>query len=104
MRMDYKKAKWLIYTVLVGMLPIIFRILIYMIMKEKKIALIMHESDFVAFGLILHITNLNELEHIKIDDKSWKTIQNGISIIFISGYLFHSSYGRYRYSVTSKLL
>ena len=28
----------------------------------------------------------------------------GILIILFSGYLFHSSYGRYRYSVTSKLL
>ena len=44
-------------------------------------------SDFIAFGIILHISNINELEHYtKVKDKSWKTIQNGLSIIFIVFY------------------
>jgi cytosine/uracil/thiamine/allantoin permease len=43
-------------------------------------------SDFVAFGLILHISNINEIEHFNDRENSWKTIQNGISIAFISFY------------------
>ena len=43
-------------------------------------------ADFVAFGLILHISNINEIEHFNDSEKSWKTIQNGISIAFISFY------------------
>ncbi len=47
---------------------------------------IFNASDFVAFGLILHISNINEIEHFNDNEKSWKTIQNGISIGFISLY------------------
>ncbi len=43
-------------------------------------------SDFIAFGLILHISNINEIEHLSDSDKSWKTIQNGTSILFIALY------------------
>tara|TARA_B100001063_G_C16710972_1_gene527999 strand:- start:281 stop:580 length:300 start_codon:yes stop_codon:yes gene_type:complete len=43
-------------------------------------------SDFVAFGFVLHISILNEIEHV-IGQRQWKTFQNGISIaaIFIYG-------------------
>lgn len=47
---------------------------------------IFNASDFVAFGLILHISNINEIEHFHDHEKSWKTIQNGTSIVFISLY------------------
>ena len=47
---------------------------------------IFNASDFVAFGLILHISNINEIEHFNDHEKSWKTIQNGTSIAFISFY------------------
>ncbi len=47
---------------------------------------IFNASDFVAFGLILHISNINEIEHFNDHEKSWKTIQNGFSIAFISFY------------------
>jgi hypothetical protein len=47
---------------------------------------ILAASDFIAFGLILHISNINEIEHLSDSDKSWKTIQNGTSILFIALY------------------
>ncbi len=47
---------------------------------------ILNASDFVAFGLILHISNINEIEHFDDRERSWKTIQNGLSIAFISFY------------------
>ena len=80
-----KKIKWLIYTVLVGLIPIICRLLIWGASTSETIHWIA-ASDLIAFGLILHISNINEIEHISIDDKSWKTVQNGISIIFIAVY------------------
>ena len=43
-------------------------------------------ADFVAFGLVLHISNINELEHVSAQNKSWKTVQNGVSVIFIALY------------------
>jgi hypothetical protein len=75
-----KKIKWLIYTVVIGLIPILARLLISFI-TEGKIDYI-NSSDIIIFGLILHISNINELEHYT-KDTDWKTIQNGMSIVFI---------------------
>ncbi len=79
------KIKWLIYTVLVGLIPILSRALIWFISQNRTMNFF-NSSDFVAFGLILHISNINEIEHFNDRERSWKTIQNGISIAFISFY------------------
>lgn len=83
--MENKKVKWLIYTVLVGLIPILSRLIAWGVTKEGHVTLL-SPSDFVAFGLVLHISNINEIEHITSDDAEWKTIQNGVSIIFIATY------------------
>ena len=77
------KIKWLIYTVLVGLIPVLSRMLIWLISRNMDI---FNASDFVVFGLILHISNINEMEHFDDLEKSWKTIQNGLSIVFILFY------------------
>lgn len=83
--MENKKIKWLIYTVLVGLIPIISRLLVWGV-TQSGIVNLLAASDFIAFGLILHISNINEIEHLSDSDKSWKTIQNGTSILFIALY------------------
>lgn len=83
--MENKKIKWLIYTVLVGLIPIISRMLVWGVTQAGTVS-ILASSDFIAFGLILHISNINEIEHLSDNDKSWKTTQNGISILFIALY------------------
>lgn len=83
--MKTKKTKWLIYTVLVGLIPIMSRMLIWFVTNDGNID-ILNASDFVAFGLVLHISNINEIEHIDSEDKQWKTVQNGVSITFIAFY------------------
>lgn len=83
--MGNKKIKWLIYTVLVGLLPILSRFIAWLVTKEGSVELI-SASDFVAFGLVLHISNINEIEHFSNVEKEWKTAQNGFSIIFIAFY------------------
>lgn len=83
--MENKKTKWLIYTVLVGLIPILSRIFVWSVTESGIVSLIM-ASDFIAFGLILHISNINEIEHLADDEKSWKTVQNGVSITFIAFY------------------
>lgn len=80
------KVKWLIYTVLVGMIPILSRILIWAVLKSTSIP-IFNASDFVTFGLVLNVSNFNEIEHaVKFHDK-WKTVQNGTSLCFISFFM-----------------
>lgn len=83
--MENKKVKWLIYTVLIGLIPVLSRMLIWFISQNRTMELF-NASDFVVFGLILHISSINEIEHFNDYEKSWKTIQNGISIFFISFY------------------
>lgn len=83
--MGNKKVKWLIYTVLVGLLPILSRLMVWIVTKENTVELL-SPSDFVAFGLVLHISNINEIEHFSDIGKEWKTIQNGTSIVFIAFY------------------
>lgn len=83
--MGSKKIKWLIYTVLVGLIPILSRLIVWVVTKEGSVNLF-SPSDFVAFGLVLHISNINEIEHFSGIQKEWKTTQNGISIIFIAFY------------------
>ena len=82
---ENKKIKWLIYTVLVGLIPIISRLLVWLVTESGTVNLLT-ANDFIAFGLILHISNINEIEHLDDKNKSWKTIQNGTSITFIALY------------------
>ena len=81
------KVKWLIYTVLVGLIPVVLRALLWAISRDQTVDLF-SASDFVAFGLILHISNINEIEHFNDLEKSWKTFQNGTSIFLITVYSF----------------
>ncbi|MEJ6066662.1 hypothetical protein MT378_02775 [Psychrobacter sp. 16-Bac2893] len=83
--MQNKKTKWLIYTVLVGLIPVIARLFIWLVTKEGSVD-IFSASDFIAFGLVLHISNINEIEHFSAQKEQWKTIQNGGSIAFIAFY------------------
>ena len=83
--MSNNKIKWLIYTVFVGLLPILSRIIVWTITKAGTIELF-SPSDFVAFGLVLHISIINEIEHFTDVGKDWKTVQNGVSILFIAVY------------------
>jgi hypothetical protein len=83
--MTNKKIIWLIYTVFIGLIPIIARFLVWF-GTAKGVVELFSTLDFVAFGLVLHISSINEIEHAVTVDQSWKTIQVGTSVIFISMY------------------
>ena len=83
--MTNSKSKWFVYTVLVGLIPIASRLLIWTTSKAGTVPAFAPQ-DFVAFGLVLHITAINELEHVAMIDRSWKTLQNGMAVIFIAVY------------------
>ena len=83
--MTDRKAKWLMYTVALGLLPALLRLMIGLTSPDEGIDLL-NAIDFILFGLVLHISNINELEHFTDSEKSWKTIQNGISLLFVALY------------------
>jgi hypothetical protein len=43
-------------------------------------------SDLAAFGLVLHSANINEVNRVASGDANWKTVHNGISILFLVMY------------------
>lgn len=83
-----KIERWIIYTVLVAALPLLIRILCFVIL-EKPIGPIISPIDIVFFGLTLNIANINELNSLKIKDKVSKNGQPnkdkilGLSIFLI---------------------
>ena len=78
-----KKRKWLIYTVLIGLLPFFIRLFIYLVVKDTTGSYVLNEVDLVTFGLVLNLTNINELENVNNVDKNWKTTNVGLSVFFL---------------------
>ena len=57
--------RWLIYTVIVGALPILVRVLMYIISNHVPNAVCFSPVDIVFFGLTLNISNINEVNGLK---------------------------------------
>lgn len=83
--MHKKRTRWLVYTVLVGLIPIVSRAFAWLVTRHGTLDAIA-AADFVAFGLVLHISAINELDHFSTDDSSWKTAQNGVAVFFVALY------------------
>lgn len=79
-----KKTKWLIYTVLIGMIPFLIRSFIALFDNTGTIEYWINETDFIILGLVLNLTNINELEDKDFDDKIWKTRNIGFSVVSIA--------------------
>ncbi|MER2996147.1 hypothetical protein [Pontibacter populi] len=90
------KTKWLIWSVLIGLIPFIVRTFIWLFSKSATPSFWINESDFVSFGLVLSLANINELERKKNKDETWKSISSGISVFFIM--VFSTIYGLVTYS------
>lgn len=94
-----KKAKWLIYTVAVGLIPFAIRFIIYLFDKDAVVDYVLNPVDFVIFGLVLSLSNINEIDSKEYLDNVWKTTRIGISVLFIilfSAVLMFVTYADYR--------
>jgi hypothetical protein len=83
--MDTRFFKWFVYTVLIGLIPVFCRLLVWLVTKNGTIDPVA-PSDFIVFGLVLHIANINEIEHLNGIGGRWKTFQNGMSVMFLVVY------------------
>lgn len=83
--MSDRIVKWLVYTVAMGLIPALARLLISFVSLNSNVSVV-NALDFVMFGLVLHTANINAVEHFNDLKKTWKTIQNGTSLIFIIAY------------------
>ncbi len=82
--METRRLRWLVYTVMVGLIPIVSRGLAWLVTHDGAVQPVA-ASDFVALGLVLHISTINELEHAKAS-AGLKTVQHGLAVVFISIY------------------
>lgn len=61
-----KKNRWLYYTVGVATLPIAIRIIVFLLMTNHDLSVLVNAVDFVYFGLTLNLSNMNELNSLRI--------------------------------------
>lgn len=67
-----KFERWIIYTVLVAALPLLIRLLCFVILKSP-VGQAVSPIDIVFFGLTLNIANINELNGLKSKNKTNKS-------------------------------
>ncbi|GAB4036750.1 hypothetical protein [Spirosoma gilvum] len=78
-----KTTKWLIYTVLIGATPFFVRLFVFIFATKLKSDYIINEVDMVTFGLVLSVSNINELEdRVDLSPLS-KSIYIGISVFLL---------------------
>lgn len=84
-----RKTKWIIYTVLIGLMPFLIRLFVFMLSANREWGLLFNPVDFIFLGLTLNLTNLNELNNEKLEPilklkfEGYSVIQ----IILLSGIL-----------------
>lgn len=65
-----KKSRWLYFTVGVAALPIVIRIIVFVLMVNHDFSILVNAVDFVFFGLTLNLSNMNELNSLRIRDRN----------------------------------
>ena len=77
--------KWLIHTILVGIIPILTRLLTWAITSSGKVDPLT-AADFITLGLVIHISILNETEHLMMHESAIRALLNVISRLFVTSY------------------
>lgn len=79
-----KVTKWFIYTVFFGAIPFFARLAVWIIAPKLGAEYIINEVDMVTFGLVLNISNMNELED-RVDMKPFaRSVFTGSSVFLIA--------------------
>lgn len=79
-----RTVNWLIYTCLLGLLPVLARLFVWAISNKGVDPVAV--GDLVAFGLVLQSANISEVNRGGRNDPVWQTIHNGASVLFIAMY------------------
>lgn len=78
-----RKCRWIIYTVIIGLIPIFLRIIMCLFSLNKDWGQLISPVDVAFFGLTLNLTNLNELNGETGLTPKEKSKFVGYSVIFI---------------------
>lgn len=82
--MNETTVRWLVYTCLIGLIPVLARLLIWIVSKSGVDPVSI--GDLVTFGLVLHVSNIQQVNSSYVDDKIWKDIHTGSSSVFVVMY------------------
>jgi hypothetical protein len=82
--MGEKTVNWLVYTCFIGLIPMLARLFVWCVSQSG--VEIIAVSDLVAFGLVLHTSNIHEVNSGASLDSRWKSVHNGISSLFLTFY------------------
>lgn len=83
--MKFSISKWFAYTLLVGLIPVLARLLVWTTAANDLFQPVV-ATDLIALGLVLHTSCINEIAHLPEREGEWKTLQIGLSITFIAMY------------------
>ncbi|GBF52075.1 hypothetical protein LPTSP4_36130 [Leptospira ryugenii] len=76
------KRRWLLYTVIVGLIPMFARLIAFAIFKKAQLSILLSESDIITFGLVLGISNIQEFGPQRNTNITAETIF-AISILYV---------------------
>ncbi|RJX81305.1 hypothetical protein [Pseudomonas sp. LS-2] len=76
---------WLVYTVLLGLVPIVIRILVASFVSGENVPFF-SAADFISLGMVMQISLLTEIRYHDSADAWWKKIFIGFSIFAIMMY------------------
>ncbi|MFJ2536652.1 hypothetical protein [Pseudomonas sp. NPDC087614] len=79
------KWRWLVFTVLFGMIPIFIRLLVGGFDLEGRVSLV-SSSDFIALGLVLQVSLFNEIKYNNPEDADWRQVIIGVSALYMLVY------------------
>lgn len=78
-----RRIKWLYFTVAVGLLPFLCRIILFLFRRDLSYDYILNEIDIVAFSLALQVGIINELIDNFVGSEAKKYQNFGTSFIFL---------------------
>ncbi|WP_092268900.1 hypothetical protein [Duganella sp. CF402] len=77
--------KWLIQTLLVGLIPVLARLLMWATTSSGEVHPLA-APDFITLGLVIHVSILNETEHLLIPEQALRALLNSVTSLFIMCY------------------
>lgn len=77
------KWRWLVFTVLFGLIPILLRLLVSTLITGDEQIPALAPADFIAFGIVLQVSIFNEMRYHDLNDVLWKQLMNGFSTLLI---------------------
>lgn len=80
-----RRIKWLYYTVGVGLVPFLCRIILFLLKKDVSYEYIFNETDILSFSLALQVGTINELADNYAGSDLSKYKNFGASIFFVFG-------------------